>query len=39
MALGMRWPHQRTKKRWVGLGVISDNLIDIGWATPKQSAQ
>ena len=26
-------------KRWVGLGVISDNLINIGLAIAKQTAQ
>ncbi len=26
------------KKRWVGLGVIADNLINIGYAMEKQSA-
>ena len=25
-------------QRWVGLGVISDNLVDIGRATGKQAA-
>jgi len=26
-------------KRWVGLGVITDNLINIGRAIAKQTAQ
>jgi len=26
-------------KRWVGLGVIADNLINIGRAMEKQAAQ
>jgi hypothetical protein len=26
-------------KRWVGLGVIADNLINIGRANKKQAAQ
>ena len=32
-----RYKGESGMKRWVGLGVISDNLINIGRAMPKQS--
>ena len=32
-----RYKGESGMKRWVGLGVISDNLINIGRAIPKQS--
>jgi len=25
-------------RRWVGLGVVADNLVNIGWAMEKQAA-
>jgi IS5 family transposase len=34
-----RYKGQNGMKRWVGLGVIADNLINIGRAMEKQAAQ
>jgi IS5 family transposase len=34
-----RYRGDRGMKRWVGLGVIADNLINIGRAIAKQTAQ
>jgi IS5 family transposase len=34
-----RYKGQNGMKRWVGLGVIADNLINIGRAMQKQAAQ